>query len=453
MVEFNRALAAELGIDRSSIDDQQLAAICVGNSVPPGAMPIAMAYAGHQFGSFVPQLGDGRALLIGEVVDQPGRRRDLQWKGAGPTPFSRRGDGRAALGPVLREYLVSEAMHALGVPTTRALSAATTGERVLREDGALPGGVLIRVAASHVRVGTFEYFAARDDRDGVRMLADYVITRHYPELLEATDRYLRLLDAVAERQSALIAQWMQVGFIHGVMNTDNMTVSGETIDYGPCAFMDEYDPAAVYSFIDRRGRYAYANQPAILQWNLARLAETLLPLIDDDAARAVERATAAVHAIPARLDQHWWQGFRCKLGFATDEDNDRALLQDLLAIMQAEQADFTNTFRALAAAVSDSLALPTAFQGWCEAWRTRLAREPDGLAGACTRLHAVNPAYIPRNHRVEEMIEAAVQLGDFGPFRDLSRVLSRPFDDQPEQTAFRSPPLPHERVANTFCGT
>ncbi len=453
LIEFNDALARELGVRYASFDNPRLAACCVGNEIPPGAMPLAMAYAGHQFGSFVPQLGDGRALLIGEVIDTAGRRRDLQWKGAGPTAFSRRGDGRAALGPVLREYVVSEAMHALGVPTTRALAAALTGATVLREDGPLPGAVLIRVAASHIRVGTFEFFAARDDVDGVRILADYVIERHYPELRDAADRYFRLFEAVAERQTSLIARWMQLGFIHGVMNTDNMTVSGETIDFGPCAYMDEYDPATVFSFIDRRGRYAYRNQPVILQWNLARLAETLLPLFDTEQDRALERATAAVQAIPARYATHWLHGFRGKLGLLTAEDNDEALVQSLLGIMQAERSDFTNTFRTLATAAGDAAALPAPFQAWSEGWRKRLEREAGGILGAAAHMRTVNPAYVPRNHRVEEIIQAAVEQADLAPFRALRNVLAHPYDDQPDQSAYRAPPQPEERVRNTFCGT
>jgi uncharacterized protein YdiU (UPF0061 family) len=453
LIAFNDALAAELGVDRAQADDTQLAQYCVGNTIPGGGQPLAMAYAGHQFGSFVPQLGDGRALLIGEVVDRLGQRRDLQWKGAGPTPFSRRGDGRAALGPVLREYLVSEAMHALGIPTSRALSAATTGERVLREDGPLPGAVLIRVAASHIRIGTFEFFAARGDTDGVRTLADYVINRHYPALLEVEDRYFALLQSVVERQCALLARWMQVGFIHGVMNTDNMTVSGETIDFGPCAFMDEYDPATVFSYIDRRGRYAYGNQPAIMQWNLARFAETLLPLMDVDANVAVERATALVQEIPALYGEHWLRGFRRKLGLQTETVADTTLIEDLLGVMHAEHADFTNTFRALAAAAAEPTALPASFTSWREAWSARLAHEPGGLQAAIETMRQANPAYIPRNHRIEAIIEAAVVRGDFAPFHRLHAVLGRPFDDQPEAMELREPPRPEERVRNTFCGT
>jgi uncharacterized protein YdiU (UPF0061 family) len=453
LVAWNDALAAELGIDVTAIDTAQLAHYCAGNEIPPGARPLAMAYAGHQFGSFVPQLGDGRALLLGEVVDANGRRRDLQWKGAGQTPYSRRGDGRSALGPVLREYLVSEAMHALGIPSTRALAAVATGEHVLREDGPLPGGVLIRMAASHVRIGTFEYFAAREDVAGVRLLADHVIDRHYPDLRGHDEPYTGLLQVVAERQAALVARWLQVGFIHGVMNTDNMTVSGETIDFGPCAFMDEYDPATVFSYIDRRGRYAYGNQPHILQWNLARFAETLLPLLDADTGRAVKRATAIVNGVPARFAQEWLDGFRRKLGLATIAAEDESLLQELLEAMQRSRADFTNTFRGLAA-IAEGQALPADGLGeWAERWLARAERE--GLTGSAlaSALRSANPAFIPRNHRVEAALSAAVAHGDFEPFHRLRTVLAAPYDDQPGAEEFAAPPATHERVRNTFCGT
>jgi uncharacterized protein YdiU (UPF0061 family) len=344
-------------------------------------------------------------------------------------------------------------MHALGVPTTRALSAATTGEPVLREEGLLPGGVLIRVAASHVRIGTFEFFASRGDVDAVRTLADYAMARHYPGLASAPDRYFRLLESVVDRQCALVARWMQVGFIHGVMNTDNMTVSGETIDFGPCAFMDEYDPATVFSFIDRRGRYAYANQPVILQWNLARLAEALLPLLDADQGVAIERATAVVHSIPERHAEYWLQGLRQKLGLQTIEATDQDLAQSLLLVMQAERADFTNTFRSFAAAATDPDVLPAAFTEWRQSWLARLAREPGGIGAAVMQLRRSNPAYIPRNHRIEAVISAAVARSDFAPFHALHALLSHPFADQPGRDDYREPPLPQERVRNTFCGT
>jgi uncharacterized protein YdiU (UPF0061 family) len=453
LIAWNDALAADLGIDVRAIDAVQLARYCAGNEIPPGARPLAMAYAGHQFGSFVPQLGDGRALLLGEVVDVHGQRRDLQWKGAGQTPYSRRGDGRSALGPVLREYLVSEAMHALGIPSSRALAAVATGEYVLREDGPLPGGVLIRVAASHVRIGTFEYFAAREDVAGVRLLADHVIDRHYPDLRGHDEPYAALLQAVAGRQAALVARWLQVGFIHGVMNTDNMTVSGETIDFGPCAFMDEYDPATVFSYIDRRGRYAYGNQPHILQWNLARFAETLLPLLDDDTGLAVERATAIVNGIPARFSQYWLDGFRRKLGLATAAPDDESLLHELLEAMQGSQADFTNTFRELAAVAEGQAPSNAGLRAWTERWRERAQREGRTGNALASALRAANPAYIPRNHRVEAALSAAVGHGDFEPFHRLRRVLATPYDDQPGAEEFAAPPAADERVRNTFCGT
>jgi len=452
LIAFNHGLATELGIRVDRLDEPTTAAICAGNVIPAGALPLAMAYAGHQFGGFVPQLGDGRAILMGEVIDQAGERRDVQWKGSGQTPYSRRGDGRAALGPVLREYLVSEAMHALGLPTTRALAAVTTGERVARER-LLPGGVVVRVAASHVRIGTFEYFAARGDTEGVQRLADYVIERHYPGLREEPDRYFALLTAVAERQSSLIARWMHVGFIHGVMNTDNMAVSGETIDFGPCAFMDHYDPATVFSSIDRQGRYAYANQAPIMQWNLARFAETLLPLIGSDAGAAVERASGAINGIAQRFATHWLDGNRRKLGLVQQEDGDSALVRNLLGVMHAEAADYTNTFRLLPSVLEGTATLPAVYDGWLADWRARLARESTTGPAPATAMRAANPAYIPRNHRVEQTITAAIEHGDFGPFHALRAVLAKPYDDQPDAVAYQAPPLAHERVEKTFCGT
>ena len=355
LIAFNDALASELGFNAQGREPDELAAVFAGNVAPPGAEPIAMAYAGHQFGSFVPQLGDGRAILLGEVLDRNGRRRDIQLKGAGKTPFSRGGDGRAALGPVLREYLVSEAMHALGIPTTRALAAVTTGQPVYR-DRPLPGAVLTRIASSHIRVGTFEYFAARGDREAVERLADYVIDRHFPQARDAERPGLALLQAVAERQAQLIARWMHVGFIHGVMNTDNTALSGETIDFGPCAFMDGYDPATSFSAIDEFGRYAYVNQPAIAQWNLARFAETLLLLLDPDPDRAVELANEAISTFAERYQEHWLAGMRKKLGISGDEDGDLDLVRDLLQAMHGNAADFTLTFRRLCAAAEDEAA-------------------------------------------------------------------------------------------------
>ncbi len=461
LIRFNAALAAELDPDLERLAPDSLAAIFSGNQLLPGSEPLAMAYAGHQFGQFVPQLGDGRAILLGEVRDRLGRRRDIQLKGSGRTPYSRGGDGRAALGPVLREYLVSEAMHALGIPATRALAAVTSGEVVFRE-GAVPGAILTRVAASHVRVGTFQYFAARGDADSVKRLADYVIQRHYPDLAAVSNPYLELLRSVMRRQARLIAAWMSVGFIHGVMNTDNMAVSGETIDFGPCAFMDAYDPATVFSSIDRMGRYAYANQPAAAQWNLARLAETLLRLIDTDTGRAIELATGVIEDFPREFDEHRLAAMRRKLGLFLEEEGDPELAQGLLDILQRQGVDFTMLFRRLCAAaeseagdsaIEELFTEPAAYRTWARAWRARLAREPQPGSEHAAYMRLVNPAFIPRNHRIEALITAAVERGDFAPFEELARVLSRPYEDQPAAAAYASPPLPQERVTQTFCGT
>jgi uncharacterized protein YdiU (UPF0061 family) len=458
LIAFNRALAEELGLDVAAIEAAGAAALFAGNIVPEGAVPLAAAYAGHQFGMFVPQLGDGRAILLGEVRDRHGALRDIQLKGAGHTPFSRGGDGRAALGPVLREYLVSEAMHALGIPTTRALAAVTTGEYVFRER-ALPGAVLTRVAASHVRVGTFQYFAARHDEAALRRLADFVIDRHYPEAACAANPALALLEGVIARQAALVARWMGVGFIHGVMNTDNMAVSGETIDYGPCAFMDSYDPATKFSAIDQNGRYAYANQPRIAHWNLTRFAETLLPLIDADVDRAVELAQQALAGFAGMFEQHSLGGLRAKLGLAAAEDGDRALIQDLLTLMQQSEADFTLVFRGLAdVAEGGEGSRPlfidlAAFDDWAARWRARLARQVPNAQAAARAMRRVNPAYIPRNHQVEAALEAAIEAEDFRPFETLLAVLARPYDDQPGQEAFAAAPRREQRVLRTFCGT
>jgi len=460
LIKLNRPLAVQLGLDPDRLESPEGAEILAGKQVPDGADPIAMAYAGHQFGHFVPQLGDGRAILLGEVIDAGGVRRDIQLKGSGPTPFSRRGDGRAALGPVLREYIVSEAMAALGIPTTRSLAAVTTGESVLRET-ALPGAVLTRVASSHIRVGTFQYFAARGDTEGVRRLADHVIARHYPEIANTERPYLSLLSAVIARQANLVARWLLVGFIHGVMNTDNTSISGETIDYGPCAFMDYYDPAQVFSSIDEMGRYAYANQPRIAQWNLTRLAECLLPLISDDQDKAVAEAQSAIGEFVDVFDAAYQAGLRRKLGLFTARDDDRILAQDLLDAMAKNQADFTLAFRRLGDAalgpehdeVRQLFADPTAYDDWAARWRQRLAGEPQDSAARRTAMRSVNPAFIPRNHRVEAVIEAAVNRDDFAPFEELLTVLSKPYDDQPALAAYAEPPEPHERVLQTFCGT
>jgi uncharacterized protein YdiU (UPF0061 family) len=443
LIKVNEALARELGIDPASLTPE----VAVGNVLPPGATPIAQAYAGHQFGNFVPQLGDGRAILLGEVVDVHGRRRDIQLKGSGPTPFSRRGDGRAALGPVLREYLVSEAMNALGIPTTRALMAATTGEKVYRET-VLPGAVLTRVASSHIRVGTFQFFAVRRDLESLEALIGHVIERHYPELSGADNKALGLLDQVMEAQARLVARWVQVGFIHGVMNTDNMSVSGETIDYGPCAFMDAYDPATVFSSIDEYGRYAYANQPPIAQWNLARLAETLLPFLHENREEAIRIATERIEAFPAIYARHWLAGFRKKIGLMSEEEGDLDLIQALLDAMQRARADFTITFRALSNGEE-----PAALADWLPKWRERLARDPQTAEERRSLMRSVNPAYIPRNHRVEAMISAAVEQTDFAPFEEMLRVLMNPHEEQAGAEIYAEAPGETDMVYRTFCGT
>lgn len=461
LIRFNNALAEELNLPLTHLSDEELARLFAGNQALPGAEPMAMAYAGHQFGHFVPQLGDGRAILLGEVVDRNGLRRDLQLKGSGRTPYSRNGDGRAALGPVLREYIVSEAMQALGVPTTRALAAVLTGERIYREQP-VAGAVLTRVAASHVRVGTYEYFAARDDQEAIRRLADYVIERHYPAARDSPRPFLALLEAVIARQASLVARWLQIGFIHGVMNTDNMAVSGETIDFGPCAFMESYDPATVFSSIDRAGRYAYANQQHAAHWNLARFAETLLPLIDSNPGKALELAGALISDYPARFAEYWLEGMRRKLGLFAPEAADPELVQGWLDAMQSGQADFTLAFRRLSAraanpaADADVRALfrdPGAYDAWVPSWQARMDREGHEPAVRAAAMRQVNPAFIPRNHRVEQAIEAAVKQEDFTVFGDLLAVLARPYDDQPEYADYARPAAPDERVTQTFCGT
>jgi uncharacterized protein YdiU (UPF0061 family) len=461
LVKINQVLATELELNLADLDVLALAGLFSGNVLPQGVAPVAMAYAGHQFGHFVPQLGDGRAILLGESRDRGGVLRDIQLKGCGRTPYSRSGDGRAALGPVLREYLVSEAMHALGIPTTRSLAAVTTGETVQRE-AAMPGAILTRVGASHVRVGTFEYFAARRDIEATRLLADYVINRHYPLCARDPNPYLRLLEQVVARQASLIAQWMNVGFIHGVMNTDNMTVSGETIDFGPCAFMDSFDPATVFSSIDEQGRYAYANQPHAAAWNLARFAETLLPLMDADPQRAVDAATEVISNFGTLYADRWLAGMRGKLGLSTPEPGDRALAEDLLGAMHRNQADFTETFRELCAAARDPrdngplrglMVDSRDFDDWVQRWRTRTAREAITPTARAESMQQANPAYIPRNHRVEQMIAAAVEHGNFRPFEELLQALLKPYVERPPFAAYRNPPQPDERVLQTFCGT
>ena len=458
---FNRALAEELGLDADALGGDRGAAIFSGNEVPAGATPIAQAYAGHQFGGFSLSLGDGRALLLGEVVDRHGRRRDIAFKGSGRTPFSRGGDGKAAVGPVLREAIVGEAMHALGIPTTRALVAVGTGEPVFRED-TLPGAILTRVASSHLRVGTFQYFAARGQLDQLRQLADYAIRRHDPESVDRPDRYFELLRAVAERQAALVARWMHAGFIHGVMNTDNMTISGETIDYGPCAFMEAYDPAAVFSSIDHHGRYAYANQAPIARWNLARFAETLLPLIDADAPeRAVARVTEVIDEFPARYERHWLSFARAKLGLSRAEEDDAALAQDWLALLQAQAVDHTLAWRSLAdAADGEGFRLQALFEDtrplmqWLARWRSRGALEASTPAQRALAMRRTSPIYIARNHRVEEALAAASVDADLEPFHRLLDVLAQPFEERPGLDAYAAPAPPEVTARyRTFCGT
>jgi serine/tyrosine/threonine adenylyltransferase len=460
LVVFNAPLAGDLGLEVEVVEPAA-AAVLSGSQLPEDASPVAMAYAGHQFGVFVPQLGDGRAILLGELRGRDGVVRDLQLKGAGLTPFSRDGDGRAALGPMLREYLVSEAMHALGIPTTRSLAVVTTGEQVFRERAALPGAVLTRVAASHVRVGTFQYFAARGDQDAVRELLGYVIGRHYPEAADAGQPALTVLKRVTQRQVALVADWMLLGFIHGVMNTDNMAISGETIDYGPCAFMDEYDPQTVYSSIDHNGRYAYANQPVIAQWNLARFAETLLFLIDPDSERAVSLATEIVAPFITQFDDRFLAGMRNKIGLFSAMDGDAELIKRLLNAMQHAHADFTLTFRELTLAAQSGseesrlrelFAESAELDQWLRDWRSRLARDPQTAAERVAAMRAVNPIFIPRNHRVRAVLDAA-DGGDYGPLRQLYAILKRPYDDQADVAEYSWPPRPSERVLQTFCGT
>jgi uncharacterized protein YdiU (UPF0061 family) len=459
LVKLNVELARELNLDPDALASPAGVEILAGNRVASRSEPLAQAYAGHQFGHFVPQLGDGRANLLGEVVARNGLRYDIQLKGSGPTPFSRGGDGRAGLGPVLREYIVSEGMAALGVPTTRALAAVTTGQWVRRE-AAVPGAVLTRVAASHIRVGTFQYFAALGDNDGVRTLADYAIARHYLDAASAEFRYRALLEGVITRQARLIAQWMLLGFIHGVMNTDNTSISGETIDYGPCAFMEAYDPAKVYSSIDHYGRYAYGNQARIALWNLARLAEALLPLLEQEAGdreKALEWAKESLSAFAPQFEQAHAAGLRRKLGLFTERPVDTELAQELLTRMAANQADFTLTFRRLADAVEGSSQAregftdPAAFDGWAEKWRSRLAEEP--VSSRAAEMRRVNPAIIPRNHLVEEAIASAVEQQDFSPFEQLVDAVTHPWEERPGFERYLVPARAEECVLQTFCGT
>jgi len=461
VIKVNRPLAELLGIEAEKLDSPEAAKFLSGNEIPEGAEPIALAYAGHQFGSFVPQLGDGRAILLGEVIGRDGKRRDIQLKGAGRTPFSRGGDGRAAMGPVLREYVVSEAMAALGIPTTRALAAIESCEPILRET-ALPGAVFVRVASSHIRVGTFEYFAARGDNEAIALLVDHALSRHYPQRATSENRALALLEALIDAQANLVARWLGVGFVHGVMNTDNTSIAGETIDYGPCAFLDAYIPNKRFSSIDHGGRYAYANQPRIAHWNVVRLAETLLPLISSDEEEAVRLATDRLERFVSIFDEAHLRVMRAKLGMVREEEGDRDLSNDLLQHLAANKVDFTLFFRRLCdaalgtehdASVAALFADSSAYAEWALRWRARNAKEDHTPQERAAAMKRANPRFIPRNHRVEEMIEAAVERDDFAPFETLVRVLANPFDDQPEFAYLADPPSTVDETYRTFCGT
>jgi serine/tyrosine/threonine adenylyltransferase len=454
LVVLNEELAEELGAGVEALSTPDGVEVLVGNAVPDGAAPVALAYAGHQFGGFVPLLGDGRALLIGEVLDVRGQRRDLHLKGSGRTPFARGGDGLAPLGPMLREYVMGEAMHALGIPTTRALAVLASGDDVARAS-MLPGGVLVRVAASHIRVGTFQYAAVHGGPELVRRLADYATARHHPGATSAANPYLALFESVIEVQASLVARWMLVGFIHGVMNTDNMTISGETIDYGPCAFLDSYDPATVFSSIDEGARYAYGNQPGIAQWNLARLAETLLPLIHDDADTAIAAATDVLRSFAERYQRYWTDGMRAKLGLADSSPQDGELITDLLTLLHAQRVDYTSFFRSLSSAVLGNagpvrslFAEPAAFDAWSRRWQARLA-DPDTTAKAMDR---VNPVYLPRNHQMESALAAAT-AGDRAPLLRFLDVLAGPFEERPGLAEYAAPAPADFGTYRTFCGT
>ncbi|MGH1538497.1 MAG: protein adenylyltransferase SelO [Gammaproteobacteria bacterium] len=459
LIKFNHELATQLGINLNELSETELAAIFSGNHSLDGAFPIAQVYAGHQFGGFSQQLGDGRALLLGEVKDTEGQRFDIQLKGSGRTPYSRGGDGKSALGPVLREYIMSEAMHALGIPTTRALAAVTTGEQVMRTEP-LPGGVFTRVASSHIRIGTFQYFAARQETEQVQKLADYTIARHYPHLKDSENPYLAMFAAICDAQASLVAKWMLVGFIHGVMNTDNMTISGETIDYGPCAFMDYYDPATVFSSIDRHGRYAYQNQPSIAQWNLARLAEAILPLFGKDIEKAVAQATEILENFPEQYTQYWLTGMRKKLGLQTEKEEDLSLVNDLLASMDKQKVDYTQLFRHLSKALNEDEQLvydlftdASDFKQWVVRWKERLSHESQGISECIQSMNQVNPLYIPRNHKVEEALEAAVNNSNYSKFEILIATLNKPFEQQVNREDYTFPAADEFNPYKTFCGT
>ncbi|MGG0414181.1 protein adenylyltransferase SelO [Peribacillus simplex] len=452
LIILNESLADSLGLDVKSLQSEDAVAVFAGNELPEGASPLAQAYAGHQFGHFN-MLGDGRAILLGEQVLPEGERVDIQLKGPGRTPYSRGGDGRAALGPMLREYIISEAMHGLGIPTTRSLAVVTTGETVIRETG-LPGAIMTRVASSHLRVGTFQFAAKWGTIEELRTLADYAIKRHFPDIEADESRYLSLLQEVVKRQAELIAQWQLVGFIHGVMNTDNMTISGETIDYGPCAFMDAYDPATVFSSIDRQGRYAYGNQPVIGGWNLARFAESLLPLLHDDQDQAVTLAQDKISVFNDLYHSNWLAGMRAKLGIFNEETQDEPLINGILSMMKKHGADYTNTFRALTFdKMEDTVLFGTPeFAQWQELWQARLGRQKESKESSNQLMQNSNPAVIPRNHRVEEALEAAVEQGDYSVMERLLDVLSNPYAHCEEQAEYST--LPEStKPYRTFCGT
>ncbi|EPJ49184.1 MAG: hypothetical protein OFPI_25920 [Osedax symbiont Rs2] len=459
LIKFNRPLAKTLGLDLDNLSDEKLAAMLSGGASVKGSIPLAQAYAGHQFGGFSPQLGDGRALLLAEVLDLNQQRRDIHLKGSGRTVFSRGGDGKAVLGPILREYLLGEAMHSLNVPTTRALAVVTTGERVMRQH-LLPGAVLARVASSHIRVGTFQFFAARGQSDKVKLLADYTIERHFGHLKDSPDCYLGLLGEVCDKQASLIAKWMNLGFVHGVMNTDNMTICGETIDYGPCAFIDNFDPSAVFSSIDSQSRYAYSNQPAAAIWNLSRFAETLLPLINNDTEQAVELATQVINSFEQSYQQYWLTGMRSKLGLSNQEPEDLALANELLEILAAQKVDFTQLFRALGNLLQGGgetanmlFTDPEVFQQWQQRWSARLSRDPLRSKLRVESMHMVNPVYIPRNYQVEQVITAAEENADFAPFEKLLAALTSPFEQNEDFDEFSAPPADEFGCYTTYCGT
>ncbi|ATO37069.1 hypothetical protein GTID1_07450 [Geobacillus thermodenitrificans] len=453
LVVLNRSLTAELGLNEEALRSEEGVEVLAGNRIPDGARPLAQAYAGHQFGYFT-MLGDGRAVLLGEHITPSGKRVDIQLKGSGRTPYSRGGDGRAALGPMLREYIVSEAMHALGIPTTRSLAVVTTGETIIRETE-LPGAILTRVASSHLRVGTFQYAAHWGTREELCALADYALERHFPEFEAVANRYLFLLEQVIKRQAELIAKWQLVGFVHGVMNTDNMTISGETIDYGPCAFMDTYDLKTVFSSIDTEGRYAYGHQPYIGGWNLARFAESLLPLLDDKKEKAVELAEEALGQYSKWYEYYWLGGMRAKLGLAEEQEHDAELITELLRLMEEYRADYTNTFRALTLGEYTGMELfdTSEFREWHERWQTRLSKESVSREEAYERMRRHNPAVIPRNHRVEEALAAAVNCGDYQVMARLLKALADPYAYSPEQAEYAELPPPSDQPYRTFCGT